>query len=91
MLSPHRSMWSRVLASVFFCELTACSSLSQHRVLFLAWFHLATRSPYDYLVDEEVGLLVHHWFGVYLLYALVGSVTSHMDVAAILRVQSETR
>ena len=42
-------------------------------------------------MNEEVGLLVHHWFGVYLLYALVGSLTSHADVVVVPRAQFETR
>ena len=34
---------------------------------------------------------MRHCLGVYLLYILVGSVTSHADVVVILRAQSETR
>ena len=63
-------------------ELAACSSLSQHEVPSLAWSHLTAHSLHGQLADEEVGLLMHHWFGVYLLYALVCSVTSHVDVVA---------
>ena len=64
--------------------------LSQHEVPSLAWFHLTAHSPNGQLVDKEVGLLTRHWFDVYLFYALVGSLTSHVDVVAILRAQSET-
>ena len=66
------------------CQLVAHSSLSQHEVSSLVWSHLAARSSYGQLADEEVGLLMHHWFDIYLLYALVGSVTSHVDVVAVL-------
>ena len=41
-------------------------------------------------MDKEVGLLVCHYLDVYLLCALVGSVTSRADVVVVLRAQSET-
>ena len=34
---------------------------------------------------------MRHCLGVYLLYALVGSATSHVDAVGVLRAQSETR
>ena len=52
---------------------------------------LAARSPWGQLADEEEGLLMRHCLNVYLLYALVGSATSHVDVVGVLRAQSETR
>ena len=72
------------------CKFAARSLLSQHEVSSLAWFHKATRSPYGQLADQEVGLLMRHWFDVYLLYALEGSITSHTYVVVVLRAQSET-
>ena len=86
MLSPRRLTCSRVVASILPGTLLLAprSSLSQHKVLSLAWSHLAACSPCGQLADEEVGLLVHHWFDVYLLYALVGSVTSHADAVTVL-------
>ena len=42
-----------------------------------AWSHLAARSPWGQLTDEDVGLLVLHCLRIYLLYALVWGVTSH--------------
>ena len=57
----------------------------------LAWSHLAARYPYGQLMHEEVGPSMRHLFGVYLLYDLVESMTFPVDVATILRAQSETR
>ena len=67
------------------CEHTAGSSLSQHEVPFLAWSHLAARSPYCWLAHEVVGPHVSHWFSVYVLYTLVGRVTSPVGVADVMR------
>ena len=55
------------------------------------WSHLAALSPKGQLPDEEESLLVRHYLGLYLLYALVGIATSHADVVGILRAQFETR
>ena len=73
------------------CDLAAHSSLSQHEVLSSAWSHLAAHSLWGQLTDKEVGLLVCHCLDVYLLYALVGSVTSHVDEVVVLRARFETR
>ena len=71
-------------------KLAACSLLNQHKVPSLSWSNLTARSPCGQLAHKKVGLPVHYLFGVHLLYALVGSVTFPVDVAAILQAQFET-
>ena len=86
MFSPRRLTWSRVLTSVLLA-----TSLNMHEVPSSVWSHLTAHSSCGQLTDEEVGLFVHHCLSVHPLYALLGSVTSYVDVVGVLRAQFRTR
>ena len=57
----------------------------------MAWSHLAARFLYGQHAQGEVGPHVRHWFGIWLLYTLVESATSPVDVVAILQAGFLTR
>ena len=90
MFPPRRMAWSRVLTSF----LPATPLLAPRRIgtRCLLWSGLTSlvAPPMISSGKDKVGILANRWPLAHLLYALVGSMTSFVDVVSNLQAQSAT-